>query len=86
MVLQGTKCRLRSVVSSDADTILLWENDPELAPYSDPHEPYTLSDIEQFIAAQQYGFEANGQPGGLRFIFEARIEGMCGWVCVCGAG
>ena len=32
------------------------------------------------------GFEANGQPGGLRFIFEARIEGMCGWVCVCGAG
>ena len=67
MVLQGTKCRLRSVVSSDADTILLWENDPELAPYSDPHEPYTLSDIEQFIAAQQYGFEANGQ---LRLIVE----------------
>ena len=68
MILQGTKCRLRSVVSSDADTILLWENDPELAPYSDPHEPYTLSDIEQFIASEQLGFKANGQ---LRLIIEA---------------
>lgn len=67
MVLQGKKCRLRSVVSSDADTILLWENDPELAPYSDPHQPYTLSDIEQFIEAQQAGFKANEQ---LRLIIE----------------
>ena len=67
MILQGTKCRLRSVVSSDADTILLWENDPELAPYSDPHEPYTRTQIEQFIAAQQAGFKANEQ---LRLIIE----------------
>ncbi len=67
MVLQGTICRLRSVVSSDVDTILLWENDPQLAHYSDPHPPYTRQDIEQFIANQQLGFQANGQ---IRFIIE----------------
>lgn len=61
MVLQGDICRLRSVDSSDVGTILLWENDPELAAFSDPHEPYTREQIKQFIINQQLGFKANGQ-------------------------
>ena len=65
--LLGKKCRLRSVVSSDVDTILLWENDPQLSQYSDPHEPYTRKQIEKFIANQQLGFKANEQ---LRLIIE----------------
>ncbi len=66
-LLRGKKCGLRSVVSSDVGTILLWENDPALAPYSDPHEPYTREDIELFIEQQQAGFKANGQ---LRLMIE----------------
>ena len=69
--LLGKKCRLRSVVSSDVDTTLLWENDPALAPYSDPHEPYTREQIEQFIANQQLGLSINGQ---LRLMIE--VEGV----------
>ncbi|MBR5885432.1 MAG: ribulose-phosphate 3-epimerase [Alistipes sp.] len=65
--LLGKKCRLRSVVSSDVDTILLWENDPTLAPYSAPHEPYTREQIAQFVSNQQFGFKANGQ---IRLIIE----------------
>ena len=65
--LQGKRCRLRSVVSSDVDTTLLWENDPALAPFSDPHEPYTREQIEVFIANQQAGLAANGQ---LRLMIE----------------
>lgn len=61
MVLQGAICRLRSVVSSDVGTILLWENDPTLAQFSDPHTPYTKVQIEEFIANQQLGFKVNGQ-------------------------
>ena len=61
MVLQGEVCRLRSVVSSDVGTILLWENDPALAAYSDPHPPYCREEIEQFVENQQLGFAANGQ-------------------------
>ncbi len=68
MVLQGDICRLRSVDSSDVGTILLWENDPELAAFSDPHEPYTTEQIEQFVADQQLGFQANGQ---IRLMIEA---------------
>ena len=67
MELQGKRCRLRSVVSSDVDTILLWENDPQLSQYSDPHEPYTRKQIEEFVANQQLGFKANEQ---LRLIIE----------------
>ena len=69
MVLQGAICRLRSVVSSDVGTILLWENDPQLSQYSDPHPPYTTEQIEQFIADQQLGFEANGQ---IRLMIEVK--------------
>ena len=66
-ILHGKKCRLRSVVSSDVGTTLLWENDPALAQYSDPHEPYTAEQIELFIENQQAGLKANGQ---LRLMIE----------------
>ena len=68
--LLGKKCRLRSVVSSDVDTILLWENDQSLAIFSDPHEPYTHEQIVQFVADQQLGFKANCQ---IRLIID--VEG-----------
>lgn len=61
MELRGKVCILRSVVSSDVGTILLWENDPALAQYSDPHPPYSREQIEEFIACQQHGLQANGQ-------------------------
>lgn len=66
--LLGKMCKLRSVVFSDVDTTLLWENDPALAPFSDPHEPYTREQIEQFIANQQLGLSINRQ---LRLMIEA---------------
>ncbi|MBQ7856595.1 MAG: ribulose-phosphate 3-epimerase [Alistipes sp.] len=68
MTLQGHICRLRSVESSDIDTILLWENDPAVAPFSAPHPPYARAEIEQFVSNQQQGFVANGQ---LRLMIEA---------------
>ena len=71
MVLHGDICTLRSVESKDIDTILLWENDPALAPFSAPHEPYSRSDIEQFVRDEQSGFFTNKQ---LRLIIE--IEGQ----------
>ena len=70
MILQGDICRLRSVDSSDIDTILLWENDPALARFSTPHPPYTREQIEQFVRNQQEGFFANGQ---IRWMVE--VEG-----------
>ncbi len=70
MVLHGDICTLRSVESKDVDTILLWENDPTLAPFSSPHEPYSRSDIKQFVRDEQQGFLANKQ---LRLIIE--VEG-----------
>lgn len=71
MVLQGEVCRLRSVVSSDVGTILLWENDPALAAYSDPHPPYCREEIEQFVENQQLGFAANGQ---IRLMIEVGVD------------
>ena len=73
MRLKGRKCTLRSVVTDDIDTILLWENSPETAPYSDPHEPYTREQIAQFVENQQLGFEANGQ---IRLIIEAESRAI----------
>ena len=70
MTLKGEICILRSVESSDIDTILLWENDPTLAQFSAPHPPYTREQIEEFVKNQQQGFEANGQ---LRLMIE--VEG-----------
>ena len=69
MRLEGCICTLRSVTTEDVDTILLWENSPETAPYSDPHEPYTREQIEQFVENQQLGFKANGQ---IRLIIDVK--------------
>ena len=69
MRLEGRKCTLRSVTTKDVDTMLQWENSPATAPYSDPHEPYTRGQIEQFVKNQQLGFEANGQ---IRLIIEIK--------------
>lgn len=67
--LVGKKCILRSVESSDVGTILLWENDPDLAQFSDPHQTYSAKQIEQFIVNQQLGFKANGQ---IRLMIEVK--------------
>jgi ribulose-phosphate 3-epimerase len=69
MVLRGDICTLRSVESKDIDTILLWENDPAVASFSAPHEPYSRYDIEQFVRIQQQGFFINGQ---LRLMIEVK--------------
>ena len=57
----GERVTLRGVEFEDLETILQWENDPELAPYSDPHEPYTETQILFFIIEQRINFEAQGQ-------------------------
>ena len=41
MRIEAGKITLRSVDIGDVATILQWENDPNLAQYSDPHQPYT---------------------------------------------
>ena len=61
MRIEAGKITLRSVDIGDVATILQWENDPNLAQYSDPHQIYTEQDIVEFIVEQQRGFEANGQ-------------------------
>lgn len=61
MELRGERIILRSVDIDDVQTILMWENDPDLEPFSDPHPDYTEQQIVEFILAQQVGFEANGQ-------------------------
>ena len=61
MGIEAGKITLRSVDIDDVQTILMWENDPDLEPFSDPHDPYTEQQIVEFILAQQVGFEANGQ-------------------------
>ena len=61
MELRGERVILRSVDIDDVQTILMWENDPDLEPFSDPHDPYTEEQIVDFVVSQQVGFEANGQ-------------------------
>ena len=55
MVLHGKICSLRSVESKDIDTILLWENDPQVRLAGTPEkERFTRSDIEQFVCNQRH--------------------------------
>ena len=61
MFFKGSRVTLRSVAISDVGTILMWENDPELAQFSDAHDPYTEEQIIDFIVEQQRGLEACGQ-------------------------
>lgn len=60
-VITGERCNLRSVESKDIDTILLWENDPEVRDAGTPEKTFTRIDIERFVGRQRFGLAANGQ-------------------------
>ena len=51
--IEGEKIVLRSVDSSDIDTILLWENSSAEPLYGVYDEEYTREDVVQFIENQQ---------------------------------
>ena len=51
--IEGEKIVLRSVDSSDIDTILLWENSSAEPLYGVYEEQYTREDVVQFIENQQ---------------------------------
>ena len=60
--LEGEKIVLRSVDSSDIDTILLWENSSAEPLYGVYDEEYTREDVEQFVENQQrYSFAETEQ-------------------------
>ena len=51
--IEGEKIVLRSVDSSDIDTILLWENSSMEPLYGIYEEQYTREDVAQFVENQQ---------------------------------
>lgn len=51
--IEGEKVILRSVDSSDIDTILLWENSSSEPLYGVYEEQYTREDVAQFVENQQ---------------------------------
>ena len=51
--IEGEKIVLRSVDSSDIDTILLWENSSAEPLYGVYEEQYTREDVVQFVENQQ---------------------------------
>ena len=51
--IEGEKIILRSVDSSDIDTILLWENSSAEPLYGVYEEQYTREDVAQFVENQQ---------------------------------
>ena len=53
ILLSGEKVILRSVDSSDIDTILLWENSNDEPLYGVYEEKYTREDVAQFVENQQ---------------------------------
>ena len=60
--IKGEKVILRSVDSSDIDTILLWENSSDNPLYGVYDEQYTREDVVQFVENQQcYSFAENEQ-------------------------
>ncbi len=68
MVVQGEICTLRGVVSKDIDTLLLWENDPQVRCAGTPEkERFTREDMEQFVRNQSHPIAETGQ---LRFMME----------------
>ena len=52
-IISGEKIILRSVDSSDIDTLLLWENSSAEPLYGVYEEQYTREDVEQFVENQQ---------------------------------
>ena len=62
ILLSGEKIVLRSVDSSDIDTILLWENSSAEPLYGVYDEEYTYEDVVQFVENQQrYSLAENEQ-------------------------
>ena len=60
--VEGEKIVLRSVDSSDIDTILLWENFTDEPLYGVYEEQYTREDVAQFVENQQrYSLAENEQ-------------------------
>ena len=60
--IEGEKIVLRSVDSSDIDTILLWENSSAEPLYGVYEEQFSRDDVEQFIENQQrYSLAENEQ-------------------------
>ena len=60
--IEGEKIVLRSVDSSDIDTILLWENSSAEPLYGVYDEEYTREDVVQFVENQQrYSLDENEQ-------------------------
>ena len=60
--IKGEKVILRSVDSSDIDTILLWENSSDNPLYGVYDEQYTREDVVQFVENQQrYSFAETEQ-------------------------
>ena len=60
--IEGEKIVLRSVDSSDIDTILLWENSSSEPLYGIYEEQYSREDVVQFIENQQnYSLAENEQ-------------------------
>ena len=60
--IEGEKIILRSVDSSDIDTILLWENSSAEPLYGVYDEEYTREDVVQFVENQQrYSLAENEQ-------------------------
>jgi len=63
-MLKGKRVFLRSVELSDAQLLLIWENDPENWKVTDTEVPFSLHGIHQLIEQQQ-NIRATGQ---LRFM------------------
>ena len=60
--IEGERVILRSVDSSDIDTILLWENSSDEPLYGVYEEQYTREDVVQFVKNQQrYSLAENEQ-------------------------
>lgn len=60
--IEGENMILRSVDSSDIDTILLWENSSNEPMYGVYNERYSRDDVKQFVDNQQnYSLEENEQ-------------------------
>ena len=59
--IRGERCTLRSVAAEDIDTMLVWENDPEVREFGDAEKIFTRSDMAEFVRNQRCGLAANGQ-------------------------
>lgn len=52
---------LNSVESKDIDTILLWENDPQVIAAGDWHKPFSREEIEKFVMRNRLDMFLSGQ-------------------------